>query len=457
MNEAPDVLLVGASLVFIEYLVLSYIVFLRRPLVASALILSAFVLETAFITIPAIPVGINIYLPDLVFLPLFIVGFARIASSPKMALHQAVLLAVMAIFLASFARGASSYGILDAGVEGRLYFYFLAGVLYFSTFSITTLDSYRFLNQWLVASTAITGIALFRWIATFVGLPIAESWAQFSAGAGGGYFRVLQSSHAMTIAIGLFLSLQLNLAKSGAKWQRNLVYVFAPALLVLQHRTVWVVCLVAIFWMFVSRPIYRRRLSTWLSALVVAAAFLALFLLRDSSGELRSSIVESSQNTGTFEWRLEGWKQLLASEQISGPFNRLFGAPFGSGYSRVVGGFITEVSPHSFYVQSLLRLGVLGTLLLGFAFLIAIRSNSASRLLLGPPANPSMLGVWNVVLIASLVYFVTYAPTFELALPLGIALGGSLSLRSPVDANSRIHGGKGSYVTDIARSTPYIP
>jgi hypothetical protein len=162
------------------------------------------------------------------------------------------------------------------------------------------------------------------------------------------------------------------------------VVVLGGALILLQHRTVWFAAIGGLTYLAFGalREGGRQRLAAVVaSGGTVLAVSLALL-----SGTVESSaVVLSAENItasdNTFAWRVTGWQELLQQQTTS--VSALIGNPFGGGFRRLVGGEVVDVSPHSHYLETFLRFGVLGLaasiVLLVLAWRGAIVFGPASR------------------------------------------------------------------------------
>lgn len=147
---------------------------------------------------------------------------------------------------------------------------------------------------------------------------------------------------------------------------------FLLVTLLTQQRTVWVVGIVCLLYVFIiARSALRLSIivssiiTVWIGSIALAAAI--------SLGSF-SGIRGSSTNTGTYDARVRSWAALIEGSVESGPVTVLFGAPMGSGFGRFEGaGRWVEFSPHNWYLTIYLRSGVIGLIcvLLVFLFLLA--------------------------------------------------------------------------------------
>ena len=104
----------------------------------------------------------------------------------------------------------------------------------------------------------------------------------------------------------------------------------------------------------------------------------------------------------------------------SSPGTVFFGYPYGTSYRRVVDRVVVEYSPHNFYVQLLLRTGVVGTSLFILATLMAMCHALFARV--ESESEHMLLRGLGVVLLASMVYYAPYQGFYVHGAITGLAL-----------------------------------
>ncbi|WP_269523423.1 O-antigen ligase family protein [Coraliomargarita parva] len=200
-----------------------------------------------------------------------------------------------------------------------------------------------------------------------------------------------------------------------------------PMILLLQHRSVWVVTACAIFGLYWTLPALRSLLLKILLiggivGTVAAFAFTgdAIFKALDESTE------EAFSDESTMSWRYVGWLSLLTGEQMDSVKEVAIGNSFGSGWGRTFKGSdgrtieIENVKPHNYYIQTLLRGGVVGLGLLLVMYCRFLRLRRADM-----PANPvysSASKALFVTALCQLVYYLPYDADTAQAVFLGLAI-----------------------------------
>ena len=247
--------------------------------------------------------------------------------------------------------------------------------------------------------------------------------------------RVIVCAHAFYLATAFFFSLYLYYTNSGPTWQRRLFLVLGPMLVLLQHRTVWVAFILGMLWLYARDARFRTRFAISVAASLVVGALLTLLLFGSQGDNTRRSLQYSASDTGTFAWRIEGWKALLAEK--APPETLLIGQPFGAGFDRYVGGGTLSASAHNFYIETLIQFGIPGVLLLFGLYIWSIgRLRREPRIPLYPDFR-----LWQAFLVMHLSYSVTYSVNYDQAILLAVVvsvLSDSPSTVSPATIRAHI-------------------
>jgi len=230
--------------------------------------------------------------------------------------------------------------------------------------------------------------------------------------------RPVTAAAALLILQGLILVLVLQIGPRGGA-RAALIALMALQVVLLQHRTVWA-CAVAVgaagvvLW-FRSRPPLRHEQTYGvISAACFAVPLAAWGVLHTSA--LVSSFRETQGPRSTFAWRTESWTTLL--RHFGSLSDRVFGVPAGTSFERTVFGTQTAVQAHSMYVETILRFGIPGLLLLVAAWAFLIRRARLHGTGFLPTA-----GLYGLVLTQTL-----YSVAYSLGILEGVILGGLLVL-----------------------------
>ncbi|MDR3764688.1 MAG: O-antigen ligase family protein [Acidobacteriota bacterium] len=391
-----------------------------RPALAATLLMACAVVYTALIKSPAIQLGVLVYPADVVYVLLFVAAILRYAMQmARLNRLRTLIICLLLLFLLALARGFVRFGMKPAGVECREMFYFQAGILYFSSFNLGARVREKILNVWLGTSLVLTAICILRWLAVLAGLDIAFSGAgELEPG-----FRVISAQDADILGVAFFASMIMNVNQTGPWWQRKLYYLFGPMVLLLQHRTVWLVMLVGFLWLGMQDKRFRRQAIWGMVTLAILAVVAVAFLFGSYSHDIASALQNSASNEDTFMWRFSGWYQLLFANPARNTLNDIIGQPYGTGFARVIRSGVVDTAPHSHYMDTFLRMGILGMLLWLGSFRAGIR-----RLKKLPPDVQRHIypgaRFWALVLVLQLAFAFTYSIPFHHSVLTGVALAG---------------------------------
>lgn len=391
-----------------------------------ALILVEFVLETWSLSPLGIGLGVNLFATDLVFLSIAFAALARTAYHRHSDPIHWLWLAFGAVLFASFLIGLPTYKT-TAGVEFRQYFYIWVGTLYLLVMPMAEKE-WRFLLQamgW--AAALLVAIALYRWAVGAFGVG-SQPWLESSENS---RFRVLNANQAVFLAQVLVLGAVFHLKKSGLSLAGNWkLALLALCILVLQHRTVWLVTIMSFGVLALVDAEVRSKAgkySLMLLFLIAVAVPIALFS-KVSDTLYHAAVVEPFSRDSTLVWRVESWLTSVLEWMRAGPKEWLIGFPFGKGFYRYLEFKRTYVDayPHSYYVTTLLRAGLLGIFTLLSAYYIAgLRLSKAAT---NPCGEHWGCRTVMLLLFGQLVFFVSYNPGFVQAIVIGLGLRMAMEL-----------------------------
>ena len=335
-----------------------------------------------------------------------------------MALQGPQMLLVGALGIAAFSifRGLPDAGLPAALNEARETLYFIAAALLGSFAPVDGPGRQRLMRGWLVLATAVAGLAVLRWGIVFAGLPFTGPWYETDYGG----LRVLSSNGTLVLTIGFLMLLPRILQGRATQVERLLGTGLAVCVILLQHRSVWVALIGGTAFMVWE---YRSTLSRGViigSGIALAVTGLLALAFVDVS-ELSDDAAQSdAASDTTWEWRVSGWQDLLENGPDD-PFEVLLGVPYGSGWERSVSaGFDVDVPPHNFYLEMVLRIGVVGlglVLLAGYQSARRLRSHEldVDDGYLNAPAMLVVLGV-------QALYSIPYNLGMEQGLLFGLAI-----------------------------------
>lgn len=192
----------------------------------------------------------------------------------------------------------------------------------------------------------------------------------------------------------------------------------AAAAILLEHRTIWVAGFFAgiVIHRAWSRRTLRRdpRRAYFVTGILILVLPLVLAGVAGSAS-LAGSISETTAQHSTFQWRVASWSSLIREHHS--PEDLVFGLPAGSSWERPLFGGQALASPHSYYVEALMRFGAPGLLLFLTLFMLSIRRAQRYR------GGDQM----RVIFITVLLTQVVFAFTNQLSIVQGLALGALLA------------------------------
>ncbi|MFJ7178082.1 O-antigen ligase family protein [Streptomyces massasporeus] len=312
-----------------------------------------------------------------------------------------LLLALLALTAFSLIRGFGLFGVQTAGNEARNVIQLLCVALFVAVLSPGRNLVRAFTLIWVLAACALSCLALLGWLS--IGFGSSADRIMVDGVLTG--TRPVSAAEAMIIG----QAATILLCGHGPRRGRTLAWLLLVVVILTQHRTVWLASGVMITGWLLSR---HRRTGSRAAALGVLGSLGTLYFVAASWGtadEVTSSLAASSEDDRTLMWRLEGWHALLP--RLEGVPDWLLGLPFGSGYDRLVNGTFTAVSPHNFYLEVLLRLGLPGLVVLLLVYATAWRR-------VGVDGEHNL--VLRLLICGQLVYMITYSLPPEQAVILGL-------------------------------------
>ncbi|MBI5717885.1 MAG: O-antigen ligase family protein [Burkholderiales bacterium] len=436
----PAAIAFGATFVALltAALVWFFIKSTANRVVPIGLLLFGFCLEVYFFKQPYIQVGLQIYPNDIISLFVLlaaVVGFAYrplpINDSPFL-----LWLAFGVTMIMSFVLGLTDYGRY-AGTEVRPFFYMWVAGLYGCVAGFDEADLRR-IGRWCVwACYALMAIALYYWIAVETGFVNRQAVFDEPNTA---IFRPVGSHGTFFVAGVALVHTMAWLRGTGTRWSGWHAAFFLAFTVIMQHRSVWIAAAVglAVVFLLERRHLPRRfalMLGFVLTLTLVTAVATAFGFLDELGRRLLESTVTMADDEGTFAARVDGWIRLWES-WIAAPAHTLFfGYPFGHGYTRLYNGVVIEFAPHNYYLDLLLRVGIVGTILFLMPTVMAVVHGL--RVKTSSEFDYLLARGLGVGLLASLVYFVAYPSYYIIGAATGIALAHLIHHRRTMHARQQ--------------------
>jgi O-antigen ligase len=391
-------------------------VLIERADVAAALVFGSVVVQAFFVDkVPALvlPGGVQVYVTDVVVSLIVGAGVLRLLRQQRFDRYQRWLLLLGVLLLVSLARGLAAFGVQQSINAFRGYLFFFGVAIYFSTFppSARLLD--RIGRIWLVVSVPMMVLVGVRWLAVFGGINLGVPAEKFGVGSA---VRVIDGPFTFFLAGALLLTIPGWLRGEQERWVRRISIPLLVFVLLLDRRTVWLTLVIGVAVLVLrDRRLGRRALVlVTVGALATAVAFVWL----GSHVEGNQPVVTSG--SGNLTWRVDGWSELVDAFSRN-PTDWAIGEPVGTSFARVVRGSETNSTPHNFYVEMLLRTGMVG-----LVALIALTAGLLQALWRTRRRNrdPGLLGreALLVLVAMQLVWLLTWAPGSEQGIVTGLAV-----------------------------------
>jgi hypothetical protein len=440
--QTQDLLiLVGATLAVVGVTAALVWMFLRsntNKIAPLALLLLGFCLEVYFFKQPYIQLGLQIYPNDIVSLFVLLSAILGFAYRPVPVNDSPFLLWLgfgMAM-IASLVVGLNEYGRY-AGTEVRPFFYIWVAGLYCCVTEFTK-EELRRVARWCVWTCyALIGIAIYYYIAVEVGFVNRQALFEEPDTA---VFRPVGAAGAFFIAIAGLVQTMAWLRGTGTRFSGTHAAVFFTFTVVMQHRSVWIAAALGMLCVFVlERRHLPRRFALLLGFILVATLAISVAaasgLIDDLTRRLLQSTLSMTDSGGTFAARVDGWVRLYENWISGSPFELLFGFPFGQGYTRMYNGVIIEFAPHNFFLDLILRVGLVGAILFilptGMAMVHGLWGKADSEF------DYLLLRGLGVGLLAAFVYFIAYPSFYIIAAATGIALSHLIRQRHARNGRAR--------------------
>ncbi|MFI8288290.1 O-antigen ligase domain-containing protein [Streptomyces sp. ms191] len=393
------------------------VLFVRAPATGVAILLGAGMWPAAHST-TVVHLGVSLTPQDLLVCCALAATAVRLVRHPPRPHLVLLLLGFILLLTAfSFLTGAALFGPQAAGNDLRVPFLYVFGL---ALYGISSGFDERLVRRLCVVWVAAACVEMLRAAAWWARHGIGSAVGQVVIDGVPSESRALSAPEALVIAQAAVILLYTT--RLGAR--RHLLT--APLLLtvvLLQHRTVWLVTAVMLAcWLCTGggpARAGRRGLRLWLAAAGLCTGLYAV--TTGLLGRYGTDLAVSASDSGTLSWRTAGWYELLGT--LDGPGEWLTGRPFGSGFERLLDGALVGVSPHNYYLHLLLRIGVPGVLAFVALYATAVRGVLRRP---GPASRPLV-----TLACGQLVFAMTYQFFPEQGLVVGVLC--ALALRGGPD------------------------
>jgi len=327
-------------------------------------------------------------------------------------------------------RGIFTYG--DAAVgEARPYIFFVVVALYVATYPLTRSQFTNIARMWAVVGAILAVTALLRW-GGILPKPIGDNTLMIIFSASEWlHIRSLNADETLFVLLMFFGLVVLWLNHTPRQGIQSMSVRGGGLLLFLlivmmRHRSVW---LAALTGSAVLLLYFRSRMSGFVWALLwIPLAFMTILSIWQPGvlTSINTTLFDSASMAWNFQgstgaWRLEGWIDILRNMSVRDYF---LGSGYGAYFARETsfGSVAWYISPHSFYVRTLSRLGIVG-LLVFLAFEISL----LFRLARIPKHTDdklyqNMAAILFVGIISCQAFFSAYSPSAYFGILLGMGM-----------------------------------
>lgn len=391
-----------------------------------AVVVVMFAIECLYMFVGAINLGISIFYTDFALLFACVIALARLLiARDQPPLHRAWLV-YCALAAVSLLTGLATYGT-GAGVQARPYFYFVAAALCGMSFDIDEKRVRLLLSALTAVALLLLGIVAYRWVVYYT--PIKELFPPEGWYNDDSPIRVIRSYEALVLAQVWVVSLFFARGSGWLVMVRAISPVLLAAVVVLQHRSVWVAAIAGLLAsLFLSRLQKGSAVGQAILLVGIVVTTSLPMVLSDKlsgvSGQITSSADDALEQRGTAHERVSSWKEIINNWAAAGPRSIAIGQSFGTDPSRFVrdqAGVVRklEYTAHNMYVQTLFNTGLigLGAFLVAAAYVVRGLYRMCVSGQGGAPAQALL-----VLIIMQLVYYIPYGTDYLQSLIFGVAL-----------------------------------
>lgn len=399
----------------------------RRFGAGLGLVATTFLVDALTMVQGQISLGINLYFADLGLIPVAGVAVLRLFFANDFPFRHKYWLLFCVLVIAAIFIGLATYGTA-AGVQGRPYFYFIATGLYAMSFPMNDRRIRQVLNTLVWIAGFLFVLTLYRWIVYYTPLPdLLPPGGTYNPD---GAMRVIQSNFALVLAEALVGGLFFSVCSRGLHWAQLAAPLLFGWVVALQHRSVWLATLTAVFVRFLvvrsnSLSSAKQLLLVLGIGVLTAIPLMASDKLSGVAEQVGQSAQRALQGKDTTGERFNNWKAVIQQWYGGGPKSIVIGMGFGGDNTRYVenvgsaGYHKAEYYAHNMYVQTLYNTGLagLGALIATFAFVLrGLYQLTRSR------ESGSSAQVLLVLMIMQMVYYVPYGTDYLQSLLLGVAI-----------------------------------
>lgn len=393
---------------------------IRRPVAALWVVLALVVLEALladqFLSIEL--AGFRIAPADLGFGLVAGAAFFRFLRLDRSSTAQKAVLVFAIAAVISLVSGVGGGPIERAVNEFRAYLGFIAAALYFSTVRLDLETRVAMSRAWMAAGIGLGTIVLARWLARLAGFSLGIFDATDPNSGFDATIRVLNGPHTLMLTTCALVLLLPGIERGIRFYPRERIVgiVLLIMSIALNRRTLWI----ALAIVFVVLLVRNRRLGLRIAAMAFASVILFALALPLFQGTAQpvEAVAQPIDDSDTLVWRFDGWVALLDTGPDT-PDEVILGLPFGTGYSRYIGGVEVVVGPHNFYLQTYLRMGLLGLVAFVSSIVLAYLGLSETN---NDENHPLAARHLIMLMILLCIWMLTWTPLADQGVVLGLAV-----------------------------------
>lgn len=324
--------------------------------------------------------------------------------------------------LAEIVRNITTYGLSAPG-EFRFRYLILSLPVYIGVFFARSRDRRQLLKLTILVATVVS----------LCFIPLIGMLKGWAVGPDSRFLPAVLSLGLTLGWIALYLSVRYGVLRVSPTVVWSLALPIAGLVLVDSHRSVWLVALVVPIVLLLVGELGSVRIPGWTVPVgavagLAAITMLGLGLVSVPNLVTRAEAFTAPRQDATASWRETQWQAQLAVWR----HHPLVGQGFGGYWSAGEAYGSSDVSPHSLYVQTLVKLGFAGLALfvavltsVAFVLMRALAQSRRAGLRRGLDHMLMVMGV--VGLVAMLVFGVAYAFDYYSLLFVGLGMAAAVS------------------------------